>query len=158
MSKLKLTLFILYSALLAGGVFSLAEYIRADHGGHVITDKTPVESNIINKDPYRMTLEELQSDADCLYTGFPDIDIQSVGKDDYMLSASLCDRKWQRLVNIRPRDSPKNIVFGGVFLDSRLRTGAWGQYYRLYGNIGFGGGVSLCRDYTIVQGGVALVW
>lgn len=154
----KILLFIVYSVLLAAGVYSLTEYIRVDPKGPVITDKTPVESNVIQKNPYDMRLADLQADAQCLYTGFPDLGIQSVGKDDYMLTASLCERRWQKLVNIKPRDSPRNMVIGGPFIDTRLRTGAWAQYYKLYGNFGFGGGVLLCRDYAVIQGGVAWLW
>lgn len=158
MSKIKLSIFILYSMLLAGGVFSLAEYLREDPREPVITDKTPIESNVVQKNPYDMKIEDLQADALCLYTGFPSLGIQSIGKDDYMLTASLCERRWQKVVNIKARDSPRNMIIGGPFIDTRLRYGAWAQYYKLYGNFGFGGGVSLCRDYAQIQGGVAWLW
>jgi len=158
MGKIKLFLFIIYSVILAGAAFSLAEYLRADPREPVITDKTPVESNQIAKNPEIMPVKDMQADLQCFYTGFPALDIQSVGKDDYMLTASLCERRWQKVVNIKARDSPKNMIIGGPFIDTSLRTGAWAQYYRLYGRIGFGGGVLLCRDYSVIQGGVAWIW
>jgi len=158
MRKIKLGLFLIYSILLAAGAFSLAEYLRADPQGSVITDKTPVEFNIIERDVYSMPLDDLQNNVQCLYTGFPGLDIVSVGKSDYMLSASLCERRWQKVVTIKARDSPRNIIMGGPFIDNSLRSGAWAQYYKLYGRIGFGGGVLLCRDYAVVHGGVAWMW
>jgi len=158
MSKIKLSIFIVYSILLAGAAYSLAIYLHTDPRETVITDKTPVKSNVIKKDPYKMRIEDLQADAQCLYSGFPDLGIQSIGKGDYMLTASLCERRWQKVVNIKARDSPRNMIIGGPFIDTRLRSGAWVQYYKLYGNFGFGGGVSLCRDYAQVQGGVAWLW
>jgi hypothetical protein len=158
MNKLKLSLFLIYSILLAGAAFSLAEYLRTDPHDPVITDKTPIESNQIAKNPEIMPLKDIQADLQCFYTGFPALDIQSVGKDDYMLSASLCDRRWQKVVNIKARDSPHNMIIGGPFIDSEFRLGAWVQYYRLYGRFGLGGGISLCQGYMQAQGGVAWMW
>jgi hypothetical protein len=158
MNKVKTVIFILYSVILAAAAFFLAGYLRADPQGVVITDKTPVEFNIIERDVRSMSLDDLQNDAQCLYTGFPGLDIVSVGNRDYMLSASLCERRWQKVVTIKARDSPRNIIMGGPFIDNSLRSGAWAQYYKLYGRVGFGGGVLLCRDYAVVQGGVAWMW
>jgi len=158
MSKIKLTLFLLYSVILAAAAFSLANYFRADPKGPIITDKTPIEYNTVNRDIYTMSTQDIQNDLQCFYTGFPQLDIHSVGNSDYVLTASLCERKWQKVVNIRPRDSPRNIIIGGPFIDNSLRSGAWAQYYKLYGRIGFGGGLLLCRDYAVVQGGIAWMW
>jgi len=158
MSRLKVSLFLTYSLILAVSAYSLAEYLRADLGEPVITEKTKIEYNTIYRDVNTMSSQDMQNNLQCFYTGFPQLDIQSVGNSDYVLSASLCERKWQKVVNIRPRDSPRNIIMGGPFIDNSLRSGAWAQYYKLYGRIGFGGGVLLCRDYVVVQGGVAWLW
>ncbi|PKL17861.1 MAG: hypothetical protein CVV49_08775 [Spirochaetae bacterium HGW-Spirochaetae-5] len=158
MSKLKLAVFMLYSLIIAGAVFFVTNSYLADPHGAVITEKSPIVYNTVERDVYSMPLEDLQNDAQCLYTGFPGLDIVSVGNYNYMLSASLCERRWQKVVTIKARDSPRNIIAGGPFIDNRLNRGAWAQYYRLYGRIGLGGGVLLCRDYAVVQGGVALVW
>jgi hypothetical protein len=128
MGKIKFMLFVFYSLFIAGAAFSLANYLIVDPHGPVVTDKTPIESNVVQKNPYTMPMEYVQNDLQCFYTGFPALDIQSVGKDDYMLSASLCERRWQKVVNIKARDSPRNMVIGGVSIDTGLRTGAWAQY------------------------------
>lgn len=153
--KLKSILFVLYTFAILFVGYNLFHPTDSETQ---ITDKTPVQSNIIERDPYKLPPDICSNELNCYYTANPLIDIKSVGSNDYMLSASLCERRWQKLVNIKPRDSPRNMIIVGPYIDKDLRVGAWGQYYRLYGSVGFGGGFVLSQGYAAAQGGLMYMW
>lgn len=155
-NRIKSILFIGYTVLVIIASILFYIWLAGDPEPGTIT-QGPIQYNTIAKDPYKMPLEDLQNDLQCFYNGFPLLGIQSTGGDEYMLSASLCERKWQRLVNIRPRDSP-NVIIVGTFIDSQLRIGGKVDYYRFYGKFGFGGGVMASNGYINLNGGVAYKW
>lgn len=157
MSKLKTTIIIIYSSLVAASAVLLTIYF-IDPPGDPVISQGGIKTQIIYRDVNSMPDNAIRDGLNSYYTAPPELDIQFIDGNEYLLTAGLCERKWQKTAKIesRSRDSPRNLVVGGVFVDSRLRAGAWGQYYKLYGKVGFGGGVSLCRDYTIVQ--VAILW
>ena len=155
MGKIKIFLLILYSAIIAAASIAFYVWLAGDPEPGKIT-LGPVEYNTIKKDPYKMTLDDIQSDLQCFYNGFPLLDMIQAGGDNYMLSASLCERKWQRLVNIRPRDSPRNLIIIGSFVDSELHIGGKVEYYRFYGNFGIGGGLAAADKY--IQGNIGVAY
>jgi hypothetical protein len=155
MNRFKALLLILYTILI---VFVVRFLFAPQSEGGQITDKTPVQSNIIERDYSSLDLQICKADLTRYDTETPYIDIQSAGNGDYMLKASLCERRWQKLVNIKPRDSPRNMTIAGPYIDTSLRVGAWGQYYRLYGKFGLGGGFMLSQGFGALQGGVLYMW
>ena len=110
-----------------------------------ITEKEVVTNTIV-KDPHKIPYEEAMSDLNCFYTGFPTLAINHMGKDEYLMTASLCERKWQRQTTIKSVSKTyQNMIIAGAFFDSEMRLGIRSEYYRFYGRFGFGGGLSYTR-------------
>ena len=110
----------------------------------VVITKTETKYNTIYRDANSMTPEEKQ----CYYTGIPTLDIAKGNGYEYVLSAGLCERKWQKVVKITPsaRDSPNNLVTAGLIINNQGATGGQVQYYRLFGPVGIGGGGSIFNN------------
>jgi len=156
MNRIKFSLFIAYSVILiALVVFICRKWFAPDP---VEIKTTEIKYNTVLKDTSKMQVSELQAELDCYYTGFPQLDIKKGGGNDYVLTASLCERKWQTIATIRPRDSPRNLVIAGPLITIRGTPGVWAQYYRLFGKFGLGGGVSLYQENIIAQGGLLYMW
>lgn len=156
MSRLKILGFCIWSVLLVAGVILLMRYIGKPEPA-VIT-KGRVEYNTIERDPGKLPPDQVRQELSCYYTAEPLLDIDYNNDYEYTLKAGLCDREWSRKVQIRPRDSPRNMVIVSGLINTRLVPGASVQYYKLYGKVGFGGGVSLCRDSALAQAGVLWMW
>jgi hypothetical protein len=123
-----------------------------------ITEKEVVTNTIV-KDPHKIPYEEAMADLYCFYTGFPTLAINHTGKDEYLMTASLCERRWQKQVSIETiRKQYQNMIIAGAFFDSEMRLGVRTEYYRFYGRFGFGGGLSLAQGYGSLSGGVAFRW
>jgi len=117
-----------------------------------------IEYNTIKKDPYKIPYTESMEDLNCFYNSFPTLEIKNIGGDEYIQTASLCERKWHRQTTIRQRDSPHNMVIAGLFFDSEMRLGFKTEYYRFYGKFGFGGGLSFTQGYGQINGGLLFLW
>jgi hypothetical protein len=116
-------------------------------------------TNTITKNIKDMSYEEAKADLYCFYTGFPSLKIDHIGGEEYLQSASLCEREWSRQTTIKSiYKQYKNMIIGGIFVDSQMRTGLNAQYYRFYGRMGFGGGLSFGQGYEQLNGGVAWLW
>jgi len=123
-----------------------------------ITEKEIVTNTIV-KDPHKIPYEEAMSDLNCFYTGFPTLKIDHLQGDEYLQAASLCERKWQRQTTIKSVSKTyQNMVIAGAFFDSEMRLGFKTEYYRFYGRMGFGGGLSISQDYGSLNGGIAFRW
>lgn len=155
MTRIKF-LIILYSLVLACLVVFICRKWFAPDPVEIKT--TEVKYNTIIKDTSKMQVSELQAELDCYYTATPYLDIKKGGGNDYVLSASLCEREWQKVATIRPRDPPKNMIIVGSLITMQGVPGAWAQYYRLFGKFGFGGGVSVCQNYAQAQAGILWMW
>lgn len=122
----------------------------------VIITEEKIKYNTISKKVESMPMDELRFDLNCFYSGIPALSVKYVDGDEYLMSAELCQRKWNRKVSIKiPSKDYRNLIIGGLFFDSNLRLGANAQYYRMYGSFGIGGGVSITQSYGSVQTGIA---
>lgn len=135
----------------------LSYYLREPK--KVIVIQKEIEYNTITKNIKDMSCEEAKEDLFCFYTGFPTLEIKHLQGDEYLQSASLCERKWSRQTTIKSVSKQfRNIAIAGLFFDSEMRLGVQGQYYRMFGNFGIGGGLSWTQGYGSVSAGVALGW
>jgi hypothetical protein len=125
----------------------------------VIVYQDKIITNTITKNVNDMSCEEAKSDLYCFYTGFPTLEIDNIGEDEYIQTASLCERKWQRQTTIKSVSKQfKNMVIASTFFDSEMRIGAKAEYYRFFGRFGVGGGLSITQGYGSINGGVAWQW
>jgi hypothetical protein len=156
MGRLKFILFMFYTILIA--VITVAICRKCLMPDPVVIKTTETKYNTVYKDTSKMQVYELQAELDCYYHATPELDIKKGGGNDYVLSASLCEREWQKIATVRPREPPRNMIITGPLISTRGGVGAWAQYYRLYGQFGFGGGISLCQDSAQAQAGVLWMW
>jgi len=142
--------------LFLSGVF--AGWKLADPG--VVEIKTTeVRYNTIERDISALPLQELQRELLCYWNATPSLDIKHDSGNIYSLSAGLCERNWSKTAYIRARDSPRNMILAGPFIDSRFNPGAHIQYYRLFGGrFGIGGGMGICQEYVQLSGGLLFMW
>lgn len=155
MKKIGLYLSSLIIAFTVGWILSY--YLREPE--IVTIYEKPIIANTIDKDPYKIPYSEAMSDLNCFYTGFPTLTINHIEGDEYLQSASLCERKWQRQTTIKSVSKQYNhMVIAGLFFDSEMRLGFQGQYYRMFGRFGFGGGLAWTQGYGSVSAGVVLGW
>lgn len=125
----------------------------------VIIYQDKIVTNTITKNVKDMSCEEAKADLYCFYTGFPTLEIKNAGGDEYIQSASLCERKWSRQTTIKTISRQyRNMIIAGAFFDSEMRLGAKAEYYRFYGNFGFGGGLAWTQGYGVLNGGLAWRW
>lgn len=156
MTRLKIAGFCVWNALLVIAVVLLMRSCFAPDP--VVLIKKEIQYNTIYKNTNSMTINELRSELDCYYKSPPELDIKKGGGFDYVLSAGLCDRKWQRVVTIVPQ-AYRNIIIVSGLASSRLEPGGSVQYYRLFGKFGAGGGCGLTRDGpAYAQAGALYMW
>lgn len=158
MNRLRVILFGIYNLLLIVAVVLVVRACFIPAQEPVVITRDEVRYNTIERDPGKLAPDQVRQELQCYYTSEPLLDIDYNTDGEYTLKAGLCDREWSRKVSIRPRDSPRNMVIAGPLISIRGGVGAWGQYYRLYGRFGIGGGVSLCRDSALAQAGVLWMW
>ena len=155
MKKDGFILFALIISFIAG--YRISYYIRDPKIVTVYQDK--IITNTITKNVNDMSCEEAKADLFCFYTGFPTLAINHIEGDEYLQSASLCERKWSRQTTIESVSKAyRNMVIAGVFFDSQMRLGFQSQYYRFYGRFGIGGGLAWTQGYGQINGGIAFVW
>jgi len=155
---MKTKVFILLSlilAFIAGGVTS---FIYKEP--RVVTIKEyDLKYNTITKNINDISCKEAKEDLYCFYTGFPTLSIKHLQDEEYILSSSLCERQWHKRVDINVITKRyRNMIIGGVMLDNSLNRGLNVQYYRFFGRMGVGGGVSMSQGSGQITGGVAWLW
>lgn len=154
--KLRIVCFAVWNLLLIVVVVILMRSCFAPDP--VVLIKKEIQYNTVYKNTNSMTIDELRSELECFYKTPPELDIKQGGGADYVLSAGLCQRKWQRVVTITPR-AYRNIVIVGGSVSSKMEPGGSVQYYRLFGKFGAGGGCGLSRDGpSFVQAGILYMW
>lgn len=125
----------------------------------VVVYQDKIITNTITKNVNDMSCEEAKADLYCFYTGFPTLSINHLQGDEYLQTASLCERKWQRQTTIKSvSKSYRNMIIAGLFFDSGMRLGFKTEYYRFYGRFGFGGGLAWSQGYGFLNGGVVFRW
>lgn len=125
----------------------------------VIIYQDKIVTNTITKNVKDMSCEEAKEDLYCFYTGFPTLEINHVGGDEYLQSASLCERKWSRQTTIKTISKQfQNIIIAGLFFNSEMRLGFQGQYYRMFGSFGIGGGLQWTQGYGSISAGLMYGW
>ena len=155
MKKIFISIIVLIITFFAGW---LASYQFRDPEVVTIT-QDKIITQVIEKDVSQMSINELQSALDCFYKDLPILSVNHMSGDEYLLSAALCERKWHRNVEIKVRSPAyKNIISTGLFLDSELRTGFYSNYYRLFGRVGFGGGIEFTSGYGQIKIGGVWLW
>lgn len=125
----------------------------------VTITQTEIVTNTIARNISDMSVEQLRKEIECYYTSPPLLDIKYLSGDNFLLSAELCERKWQKHANIKiPAKKYSHLVAGGIFFDSEMNPGVYSQYYKLYGRIGFGGGIAFSPGYLQVMAGGVILW
>lgn len=156
MTFVRAFIFCLYNLLLITAVVLVMRACFTPVVDPVVVTRKEIRYNTVYRD--RVTPEEQHQALLCYDQGVPELDIQQGTGSEFVLSAGLCERKWQRVVNIQPRGVRNMVIASGMF-NSRLMPGASVQYYRLFGKFGAGGGYGLCRDGpSFVQAGILYMW
>jgi len=155
--KLKVIGFAVLNVLLMAAVVLLMRSCFAPDP--VVITREEIKYNTVYRDVYKMPPEDCQQELLCYYTSVPALDIEQINNtDEYTLSAGLCDRKWSRKVQIRPRDSPRNILVTGMLINYGGIQGNV-QYYRRIGSYwGLGGGISASMSGASLSGGAVFLW
>jgi hypothetical protein len=123
----------------------------------VVQDK--IITKTINRNIKDMTCQEAKTDLLCFYSGIPELEIKHLKDDEYLQTAALCERSWQRKTKIKSISKQyKNIIICGIFVDFSQKYGLNAQYYHFWNNIGIGGGVSMSSGNFSLNGGVAWAW
>lgn len=118
---------------------------------------TVIEKEVIKYNKITKKVSAECPELECYYTAVPGLDITFLQDDEYQLDASLCERKWNRKIRIGYQQY-KNIIIGGLSYDMELRPGGNVQYYRMFGRVGFGGGISAASGYGNLQAGMLFQW
>lgn len=156
--KIKAAILVVYSLIIfiSGWLLSM----RCSKPDVPVITEGKTEYNTVDKNPEQMPYAEVLSALNHYYNDIPGLDIVHIWDNNYMLTASLYERKWQKMATIqsRCRDSPRNLILANMVISSRLTLGVSAQYYYFITQyIGFGGGLSYFPNDSIqASGGVAL--
>ena len=137
-------------------VFFGSGYITSyKFGGHdkPIIKEGAIVYTTVGKDVYKMTDGEKNTDLTHFYADKPTLDIVHNSGDDYTMTAGLYLRTWSRPVTITT-EKPRNMVIGSVIFNTKLSAGAMVQYYRMFGRMGFGGGIGVTLTDQFLSGGM----
>ena len=118
----------------------------------------PIHYKPIDRDVSKMETVDKDKDLQHFYKDKPTIDIKHVSGDNYVLTGSLYIRSWDKNVTIEQESKSKNMLIASALVDSKLNPGIMLQYYRMYGPIGFGGGLGGTANCLLLNAGVLYSW
>ena len=124
----------------------------------VIIKEGPIRYNVVDRDISTMNPVDKDTDLHHFYTDKPGLEIEHVDGDNYKMTGKLYIRAWNRDVKIQTVQKTKNVIIASAYFDSQLHPGAMLQYYKMYGSMGFGGGVGGSQTAFLLNAGILWAW
>ena len=153
--KIKTLIIIISISALAG--WMLHDYFNTPPDPIIIPH--PISAPPVDIDVNTLDCDNAKARLQCFYTAQPELEIKHLEKDQYLMEARLCERNWNRLVDItQGEESYKHLIIFGPFINKDLLIGGSLQYYRFWGRLGLGGEVGIIpqpAQLNHIGGGVA---